>query len=402
MPRIRPPTPSLRLFSRIGPSSRYISTSAGHSYVKVQRPWFRRLVTKCLVFGVAIYAWSGFVLAAYDDSQEHNDLQKKPPTIGDHKVKKTEKTEHKTETDSEGLFIPLGWPQLREGKFYKASDPEWKAFIEISKNEKKMGTLKGELASIVLAEASRSEPLSRLLGSPFKITQYWLQPHWPSRAPPAYHQSGVLVTDNGILWASHSMSDKASDTLHRSMRPFLVALAVKDAYLVFWKRLINRFNISDSSDEEALNLPRQKTKTLLPSDFKNFDNLNETSPSEAQLSPSASSEGSSNQVDQDSRPHSSIFLSILQRLPLPKPGPGSDLYTASLVFKERLNESRAHESRAPHRGTFFIRGPVGLRGTLGFCRVEVEGEYDPKTSSWVSVSGHLRDVAVFQQKALGG
>ncbi|KAL2814732.1 hypothetical protein BJX63DRAFT_391336 [Aspergillus granulosus] len=407
MPQIRPLYSSSRSVSRIRLSPRYISTSSSLRYVKVQRPWFRRLITRCLVVGVAIYAWSGFVLVAYDDSQQNTGLPKKTldnRIRGEPDFDKAKQTAHGTQpvSDSKGLFIPLGWPRLKEGKFYKESDLEWKAFVEISKDKERIKSLKDELASIVLAEASRSDLLSSMLGSPFTITQFWLQPHWPLRAPPAYHRSGVLITDDGMLWASHSMSDKDSDTLHRSIRPFFVALAVKDAYSVFWKRLVNKFNISGSREEQALSLPDQTTKTLLSSDFKTLDNLSETSRSESQLSPPASSQSSSNPINGDSRPHPSIFLSILQRLPLPKPGPGSDLYAASLAFKERLNESWAHELRARHRGTFSICGPVGLRGSLGFCRIEVEGEYDPKSSKWVSVSMRLKDMGVFQQKALGG
>jgi hypothetical protein len=179
-----------------------------------------------------------------------------------------------------------------------------------------------------------------------------------------------------------------------------VAHAVKDAYSVFWKRIVNKFNISD--DEQALSLSDQATKTLLPSDLKTMDNLRETSRPETQLSSSSGSQGSPDQVNGDSHPHPSIFLSILQRLPLPRPGPGSDFYAASLAFKQRLNESWADELRARHSGTFSISGPVGLRGSVGFCRIEVEGEYDPKTSEWVSVSMHLKDMASFKQRPLGG
>ncbi|KAL2826033.1 hypothetical protein BJY01DRAFT_229955, partial [Aspergillus pseudoustus] len=408
MPQIRPFCPRLRtLLSPIRLPPRYLSTSSGHRYVKVQQPWLRRLVTKCLVYGVAIYIWSGFIFVTYDEIQQNTGLQKKTPDFrirGDPAVDHTNQTAHETKpvADSEDLFIPLSWPRLQQGKLYKASNPEWKAFVEMSKDKERIKALKDELASIVLAEASRSDLLSSMLGSPLKITQFWLQPHWPLRAPPTYHRSGVLITDSGISWASYAMSDKASDRLHRFIKPSVVALAVKDAYSVFWKRLLNKFNGNDPGDEQALSFPAQTTKTLLPSDFNRLGNLSETTPSETQLSPSASSQGRSNQINKDPHLHPSIVLSILQRLPLPKPGPGSDLYAASLTFKTRLSESWAHELRARKRGTFSIRGPVGLRGSLGFCRIEVEGEYDPKSSKWVHVSMRFKDMGIFQQKAAGG
>jgi hypothetical protein len=347
------------------------------------------------------------MLAAYDDSLQSAGLQKK---TSDNRTRakpsgdKIEQATHEGQPshDSKGFFIPLGWPQLKEGKFYRASDPEWKTLMKVSKDKERVQALKDELASIVLAEASRSDLLSSMLGSPFTVSQIWLQPHWPLRAPPTYHRSGVFLTDSGVFWASYSMSHKASDRLHRSIRPFFVAHAVKDAYSVFWKRIFNKFNINSSDDEQAFSLPDQATKTLLPSDFKTMDKLGETSRPERQLSSSSGSQSSPDQVNGNSHPHPSIFLSILQRMPLPKPDPGSDIYAASLAFKQRLNESWAHELRARHNGTFSISGPVGLKGSVGFCRIEVEGEYDPKTSKWVSVSMHLKDMASFEHRPLGG
>ncbi|KAL4971281.1 hypothetical protein BDW66DRAFT_163812 [Aspergillus desertorum] len=120
-------------------------------------------------------------------------------------------------------------------------------------------------------------------------------------------------------------------------------------------------------------------------DFKTLDKLGDASQSE---SPSTHLQPAS-------------ILATLRWLPLPKLGPGSDLYDASQVFKKRINECRRSDSRAHRQGTFFIRGPVGLKGSQGSCRIQVEGEYDPVTSDWVSVSMHLNDFTFFNQKPFG-
>ncbi|KAL4752694.1 hypothetical protein BDW72DRAFT_202181 [Aspergillus terricola var. indicus] len=120
-------------------------------------------------------------------------------------------------------------------------------------------------------------------------------------------------------------------------------------------------------------------------DFKTLDKLGDASQSE---SPSTHLQPSS-------------ILATLRWLPLPKLGPGSDLYDATQVFKRRINECQRSDSRAHRQGIFFIRGPVGLKGSQGSCRIQVEGEYDPVSSEWVSVSMHLNDLTFLSQKPLG-
>lgn len=44
---------------------------------------------------------------------------------------------------SDPVFIPLGWPRLHEGKFYSSSDPEWREFVRISQDGRKLESLKG-------------------------------------------------------------------------------------------------------------------------------------------------------------------------------------------------------------------------------------------------------------------
>ncbi|EAA66840.1 predicted protein [Aspergillus nidulans FGSC A4] len=120
-------------------------------------------------------------------------------------------------------------------------------------------------------------------------------------------------------------------------------------------------------------------------DFKTLDKLGGASQSE---SPSTHLQPSS-------------ILATLRWLPLPKLGPGSDLHDATQVFKKRIDECQRSDSRAYRQGIFFIRGPVGLKGSQGSCRIQVEGEYDPVASQWVSVSMHLNDLAFLSQKPLG-
>ncbi|KKK12634.1 hypothetical protein P175DRAFT_0512917 [Aspergillus ochraceoroseus IBT 24754] len=404
--------PSSQLIFRISPPFRHNLHLANVRNVKVKRPWVRRFFTTCLLYGAAIHIWSSFVLVKFDDPSHdtNNSLERFPEDEQDERMQRKSAIDRDRRLSfdkgqsagSDSVFIPLSWPRLRDGDYYAASDPEWQTFIKIARDRERLKALKDELVSVVLGDASQSGLLLRMIGGPFTVTGSWLVHHFPSRAPPVYYRSGLELTDAGTSWVSKAMSDEDGGRLQRCIQPLFVTLAVRDAYLVFWRSLLSRFNFGSSEDEPALTTSNLSYKTSLTSDFKALGRLGDLTRSEPQNTPSPSSQSTTSPSDDDSRLHPSIILSTLQRLPLPKFGPGSDLYAASLAFKRRLNECWARELHAHRRGTFYIAGPVGLKGSKGFCRIEVKGEYDPITCKWISVSMQLKDLSIFNQRPLGG
>ncbi|KAL4802856.1 hypothetical protein BDV18DRAFT_145678 [Aspergillus unguis] len=362
---------------------RNVSHSSNIHYVKVKRPWFRKFITRLMLSGTAVYLWSSSAVVRKDNSlydiQSRNGSPEKPSI-----------SEEPGQSFTKGIFIPITWAESQARDFYARSDPEWKVFMELQKDSKRMASIKGELASLVLSEASQSNLLSRMLGPPFSLRETWLLHQFPTRAPAVINISGVAITDTGISWVKMPMSN---DMLRRSARPYFIALAVKDAFLSLWGGLINRLNAINIVDQRALSLSVSSSKTLLPSDLKTLDKLGETSLSEPELTPTNSPQSSTGRNEGRARSHHLSILSTIGWLPLPKFGPGTELYAASLAFKRRINECRAQDLRAHRRGTFFVRGPVCVKGSKGTCRIEVEGLYDPKASEWVFVSMQLKDMS---------
>ena len=209
-------------------------------------------------------------------------------------------------------------------------------------------------------------------------------------------------TDGGISWVSKPMSLEDGDRLRRWVQPLSVALAVKDAYMILVKRQLSRLSITESEQEQAPDTSSLPPQKALSSGLQPLDRLHPVHQSETHLTPPTGSQGGTLRDKGGADLHPSLIISTLQRLPLPKLGPGSDLYAASLAFKMRLKDGWAQEMHRPRRGAFYFIGPVGLKGPRGFCRVEVKGEYDPATASWYLVSMQLKDVSIFNQKALGG
>ena len=210
------------------------------------------------------------------------------------------------------------------------------------------------------------------------------------------------ISDIGAHLVTKRMSSEDGDKLRMFMQPIFVALAIKDAYLAVFKRQLLRFrgtSLEEGRATNILNLP--PSRSAFSPDSGNMDGFGNIVQSESQL-PLPNNHQEEPQNDSEYFHHPSSIISSLQRLPLPKIGPGSDLYLALLAFRWRLNDCWARASHTPRRGTFYVNGPVGLKGPRGFCRVEVRGEYDPASSSWTAVQIQLKDLNVFKQRPLGG
>ncbi|CEO58517.1 hypothetical protein PMG11_03236 [Penicillium brasilianum] len=376
------------------------SQPAAIRHVRFRRPWFRSFLGKFILYGTAFHLWSSFVLVRFDDDDTHDD-QTAPETALENAslhraaggIDELTKEELKEE---DRVFIPLTWSWLEEGDLYTASDPEWQEFVSISKDRKKLQKLRDELAAIVLKSASES--MSQLLGSPLSLTGFWLVHQFPPRAPPEYLRSGLEIADDGVSWVTQTLDPDVGDRLQKVMKPVHVALAIKDAYTLLIRRQLARLRDPDSQPLDALEL--LSGRYIL----SGHEKLNPISPHEQPRVQSSLSDDPPENILPTEEPelHPSSIISSLQRLPLPDLGPGSDLHLASLAFRLRLNEYRARTPRTPQRGTFFISGPVGLKGPNGFCRFEVRGEYDPAKSAWRTVEMQLKDINPRKQKPLGG
>jgi hypothetical protein len=53
-------------------------------------------------------------------------------------------TTGKKSGNKDAIFIPLSWSRLEKGELYATSDPEWQAFVKLSKDRKRLQALRGE------------------------------------------------------------------------------------------------------------------------------------------------------------------------------------------------------------------------------------------------------------------
>ncbi|OQE06994.1 hypothetical protein PENVUL_c015G08341 [Penicillium vulpinum] len=372
-------------------------------------------ISKCLLYGTAFHLWSTFVLVRFDDDTDDDDI---PPVTNQAEASPRQISESGEITGKEvendgAMFIPLAWSRLQQGELYTIMDPEWQVFVKLSKDHEKLERLRGkesihspaqdhsltssdELATIVLDNAGKQ--MEPILGEPLSLTGSWLVHQFPNRAPPGYVRSGIEIQNGSISWVTKPMDPEMGDRLQNFMKPVHVALAIRDAYLVILLRQLDRFRKPtgeplDSFDflngssfapgDESGNWIGQKDQSKLQPPLN--DRLKENMPPNTE----------------NINYHPSSLISLLQRLPLPDLGPGSDLHLASQAFKLRLNHEQALAPSSARRGAFYITGPVGMKGPNGFCRFEVSGEYDPAKREWRTVEMTLKDLNMRRQKALG-
>ena len=186
------------------------------------------------------------------------------------------------------------------------------------------------------------------------------------------------------------------------MQPFAMALAIRDAYWVFLHRKLQRLRgfsavKREAFPNESISVPDNERS----SSEENSTVLEQVAQAGPRKQPSIIPEADMSEERKNSR---SFFISSLQGLPLPDLGPGSDLHEASAAFKKRLRGSWHRSIHTPRRGTFFTSGPVGIRGSKGYCRVEVVGEYDPTTKRWLALFMRVKDTYpnFLEQRAQGG
>ncbi|KAK4129835.1 hypothetical protein N657DRAFT_561734 [Parathielavia appendiculata] len=107
---------------------------------------------------------------------------------------------------------------------YSGSDPEWQEFIRIANNPKERRAIRSRLARIVLDSAMRHPAFVARLGKDIKIQQYWLDIDYPTRAPPVYERSGLLITDDAIAWATTTCDSWTVNVLNHFLWPKPLAL----------------------------------------------------------------------------------------------------------------------------------------------------------------------------------
>lgn len=199
--------------------------------------------------------------------------------------------------------------------------------------------------------------------------------------------------------------------MSKALFPLAVATATFTAMSVLYRRKMDRiqayFGIKPSTsdvDKLIMGIPHMglrsgsKTTNLDLSEFSEWEMLN-ANPNDENKS-AATTTTAEKPASRDYPARLPAIISMLQNVPFPDFTRGSDMHYALVAFRKHLQIAMLHKTALPKRGVFYFSGPVSLRGTMGECRVDVRGEYDPSKKKFTSLWMKIRDISLYNQDAL--
>lgn len=103
--------------------------------------------------------------------------------------KERKKLEKELQEADTGLYVPLpGTTETVESPLYKGSDPEWKAFAKLSRDPKKLSSIKASLAEFAKKAIDSNPSISLHFGKEWKISRAWIDVAYPMRPPPTFQR----------------------------------------------------------------------------------------------------------------------------------------------------------------------------------------------------------------------
>lgn len=111
----------------------------------------RRLVTTCLLYGAAFHVWSSFILLRFDGESEELDSREE---MGMDTGKDISDGDMEEMNGQDPIFIPLGWPRIRQGELYAPSDAEWQEFVRVARDKQRLHALRGIIVTFLLSNST--------------------------------------------------------------------------------------------------------------------------------------------------------------------------------------------------------------------------------------------------------
>ncbi|KAI0976704.1 hypothetical protein F4678DRAFT_455982 [Xylaria arbuscula] len=171
--------------------------------VRIQRVKFRRKPPKASTIFVAVistYAFYEIMNRALDVLADEVEL-----TL-------TEEERQELEEEAvEPFFIPFpGFTQTVEPLPYRSTDPEWRAYIKVNRNQALLASIRSSLAEMARRSVANSPRLASRVGKDVQISKFWLDVQYPLAPPPNFVRQGIAFGDgNGLTWTTQPVDSAA-------------------------------------------------------------------------------------------------------------------------------------------------------------------------------------------------
>lgn len=274
----------------------------------------------------------------------------------------------KQPVDVHALWIPIPvWTIKTKSGEYKATDPEWKEFVKLEGDPKRVKALKAATAKAVATAVLDQLPSTALKAWGFDEKVKFDTGHidfvFPFGPPPIYERPGLMITSTGLRLANQKLPDDTGRRYYRIFHPAIFAQA-------FWAggKAFCQFYYARAVAKATKLLAGDSQNRLLTTLAKSFKGY--TAAQQAQLKDAFTVSRPSTLIDPTD---SAALLKLL----LPSPDPQSALAVATKAYKRKQTTLQVAKLKECPRGGCFLTGYVDVIGSKATVRVTMKAVYIP-------------------------
>lgn len=317
----------------------------------------------------------------------------------------------KGEENEDEWIIPISWPKELPRTYYKASDPEWQAFVKFMQNPGEQKRVKDSFAIHVQKVVANSPPVASQVGhtDPENVS-HMLAFRIPESPPREYVRSVLKLDSNGAITRDRQTLTQAE---YKRMKEILLPIPAFWAFLAAanhkFSQLLKGVQLISASNYTAL---WKSFQARLDDQMRN-DAISEKGSSAPSAPIEKSKDKAKEQMTARSSSDTSQNASSGSRTPderhawiprLPGMGGGRPDTLPIFVRSMRANQEKYIIPRTidPPRGSILLTGPVVVVGTKGEITVQVLTAYDLTTGKFWDPYLACDDVIPRKQRPKGG
>ncbi|KAI0599064.1 hypothetical protein F4775DRAFT_138241 [Biscogniauxia sp. FL1348] len=370
--------------------------------VRIRRRWFkpRNFFIAAAIYYGCYEVYSRFVFGTLGSWLDEQEAQ----------LSENERKELDEEL-SEPLFIPFpGFTKVVEPPPYRGSDPEWRTFIKINKDEARVKAIQNDLAELVRRTALAHPGIVHKYGKDLTVVKHWLDVNYPYKPPPTFVRKGLRFDDVGIWLAEQPVDSLVVFRLRRALWPSALTISLWSFSGALMKQNALRFAKIFGWEPKPEPATIQQTLDRLQQQLKKPPSRPDPHPS-ASLPPANSggadgspvARSSSSPTPPDALGSGNSIGSVLPTVPTAQPGKpksAKDIYMVKMTqehtsgpwqtFKTKLSQSWQPLKDLPPRGSLNVSGLVELRSSRNLVTIDVIAWWDPKTETFDMKSMFLR------------